>query len=53
MVLEAQDLLMNSPWITSIERIDESSTEIKNIEPVSLAVLGEYSIDVDTITDKN
>ena len=51
MLHEAQDLLMNSPWITSIERIDESSTEIKNIEPVTLAVLADYSTDVNTVTD--
>ena len=29
-LLEAQDLLMNSPWITSIGASDESSTEIRN-----------------------
>ena len=28
--IEAQELLMDSPWITNIDHIDEHSTDIKD-----------------------
>ena len=30
MFLEAQELLMDSPWITNIDHIDEHSSDIKD-----------------------
>ena len=46
MFLEAQELLMDSPWITNIDPIDANSTDIRN-------VVGENKIESENRTENS
>ena len=59
MFLEAQDLLLNSPWITNVNingekdhlTEKEEEQEESNPNPITVPSFASYNTDIDTITD--